>query len=312
LLSQTEDGDGTRRKSFMQEKSQIKSVTWKEFLESFPPDKTVLVSDLAQASTTSAPTLNSGDIQLHCMEPPPCDGTRTFSCISGGGWIYTDGGSHSAYVRYQCRNCCKTTKLFAIVAKIEKNVQPEKGAFAGLAVKLGELPPFGPYTPAKVLRLIQDDRELFLLGRRAENHGMGIGAFAYYRRVVENQKQRLFDKIIEVAKRLSVPSDQIVELQAERDNWQFTSSVGALKAVVPQALLLNGHNPLTLLHRALSAGIHAKTDEECLHVAKSIRVVLIEFAERAAQVLKDHAELDAAVSQLLNPSPQKNQVEKER
>jgi len=32
----------------------------------------------------------------------------------------------------------------------------------------------------------------------------------------------------------------------------------------------------------------------------------------SAQVLKDHAELDAAVSQLLNPPPQKNQVEKER
>lgn len=295
----------------MEKKSQSESVTWKEFLESFPPDKTVIVSDLAKLNYGTTPTLNTGDIQLHCTQPPPCDGIRIFSCIDGGDSIPADGDSVPVYIRYRCRNCGKTTKLFAIVAAIEKTEGSEKRVFAGLAVKLGELPPFGPHTPAKMLRLIQDDRELFLLGRRAENRGMGIGAFAYYRRVVENQKQRLFDRIIEVAKRLNVPSDQIVELQAERDNWQFTSSVGALKAVIPETLLLNGQNPLTLLHRALSAGMHAKTDEECLQIAKSIRVVLIEFAERAAQALKDHAELDAAVSQLLNPSPEKDRPEKE-
>jgi hypothetical protein len=39
------------------------------------------------------------------------------------------------------------------------------------------------------------------MGRRAENQGMGIGAFAYYRRVVENQKNRIIAEIKRVAEK---------------------------------------------------------------------------------------------------------------
>jgi len=46
-----------------------------------------------------------------------------------------------------------------------------------------------------VITLIGPDREIFLRGRRAENQGLGIGAFAYYRRVVENQKGRIITQI---------------------------------------------------------------------------------------------------------------------
>jgi hypothetical protein len=59
-------------------------------------------------------------------------------------------------------------------------------------------------------------------------------------------------------------------------------------------------NPLTLLHSALSEGLHAQTDEECLEIATSIRVVMADFAERMGQALKDEAELTSAVSRLLN------------
>ena len=69
----------------------------------------------------------------------------------------------------------------------------------GSRLSYGEYPPFGERTPAKVITMIGPDRDLFLNGRRAENHGLGIGASAYYRRVVENQKDRIFDMIIEAA-----------------------------------------------------------------------------------------------------------------
>jgi hypothetical protein len=72
-----------------------------------------------------------------------------------------------------------------------------------------------------------------------------------------------------------------------------------VKTGIPQVLLINGQNPLTLLHSALSQGIHAETDEECLELATSIRVVLSELADRLGSALKDHAELNAAVSRLL-------------
>jgi hypothetical protein len=72
-------------------------------------------------------------------------------------------------------------------------------------------------------------------------------------------------------------------------------------------LLINGHNPLTLLYSALSIGIHEQTDEKCLELAHDVRVVLIELSERFGQALKDEAELDSAVSRLMKARQDKSE-----
>jgi hypothetical protein len=170
------------------------------------------------------------------------------------------------------------------------------------AYKVGEFPPFGPPTPARLTSLVGSEREYFLKGRRAESQSMGIAAFAYYRRVIENQRDRIFDAIIKVAEQLNSPADMVADLKVAKAEKQFTKCVDRIKHGIPPALLMNGHNPLTLLHSALSEGLHAQTDEECLALATHIRVLLTEFAERLAQAVSDQAELNAAVSRLIKPA----------
>lgn len=72
------------------------------------------------------------------------------------------------------------------------------------------------------------------------------------------------------------------------------------KDAIPESLLINGHNPILLLHSALSEGVHAQTDEQCLEIAGSVRIVLGELSERLSQALKDEAELTKALSNLMN------------
>jgi hypothetical protein len=108
------------------------------------------------------------------------------------------------------------------------------------------------------------EREYYLKGRRCENQGVGIAAFAYYRRVVENQKNRIRDEILRAARKIGVPDDMITDLEGAKTETQFTTAIDRVKRGVPQALLINGHNPLTLLHSALSEGPHAQADDECL------------------------------------------------
>ena len=67
---------------------------------------------------------------------------------------------------------------------------------------------------------------------------------------------------------------------------------------MPDSLLVNGHNPLALLHTALSDGLHDKSDEQCLQIAGDVRLVLGELSERLAQALKDEAELNHALARL--------------
>jgi hypothetical protein len=262
-----------------------------EFLESSAPDSFQAVSDLLvfPDSRSSVGYLNTTAIGLHCSNEV-CDGIRQFGPTSKNsiedGWNYE-------FVRYVCKNCGKTLKMFALaVIRDGRNKQ-------GRVCKLGELPSFGPPTPSRVVGLVGKDRELFLKGRRAELHGLGIGAFSYYRRVVEEQKGRIIGEIGKVAARLEAHREILELFSKAQGETQFSKAIEMIKSAIQESLQINGHNPLTLLHGPLSEGLHAHTDEECLGLATSIRVVLTELAERISNALKDEAELKGAVHKLL-------------
>jgi len=263
-------------------------MTWVDFLQGHPPGSKVAVKDACRHACGEIYLLLP-ELQLFCPKDT-CNAYMFFATQSGMGplseaWTF-------GYITYRCRNCQDYSKTFALAIR--------KGeALDATAYKFGELPPFGPPVPPRVIRLIQPDRELFLRGRRCENQGLGIGAFTYYRRVVENQWGRLVGEIMRVARAINAPQPTICALEAAIAEQQFSRAVKGLKDAVPSVLLINGHNPLILLHAALSYGVHNLPDEECLELATSIRAVLVELAEKLGQALKDEKELSGAVTKLL-------------
>jgi hypothetical protein len=173
-----------------------------------------------------------------------------------------------------------------------------------LAFKFGEFPDYGSALPAKVLRLVQSDADLFKKGWKAEKLGLGIGAFTYYRRIVENHKSELFDKFIEVAEDEHLAADKIAALRHARDHTQFSQSMDAIKEAVPESLKMLGHNPLLLLHDALSKGVHELSDEQCLKRAQTLRTILIAMADRFALIRAENNELKQAISSLFKEEPE--------
>lgn len=269
----------------------------KEFFENKAPGKAVTVADaLTQIANFSPPKfrLKTPVLDLHCE---PCGGLRSFVAQEYDGEIRSGSYSYFVHIRFRCRNCERSVKLYSLLVHLDSDVCT--------VYKFGELPEFGPPTPSKVISLIRDEREYYVKGRRSENQGLGIAAFAYYRRVVENQKDRIFGEVIKASKKVHAPEKMIGELEEAMKETQFSKAIETIKPGVPQALLIDGHNPLTLLHNALSEGLHAQTDEECLELATSIRVVLSDLVERMASVLTDHAELKTAVIKLIEVKAKK-------
>lgn len=262
-----------------------------EFLETSPPDVQEEISDLAVADGNHF-ILSEPVLQLHCTSDM-CNGIRMFETTTHNRWV-THKWSFE-FIRYVCRNCGSTSRTYAVAFR-----QAAQGSISGFAQKLGELPAFGPSVPARVITLIGPDRELFLRGRRVENQGLGIGAFAYYRRVVENQKGRIIAEMGRVAKRLGAGQEALDAFERAAKETQFRKAIDEIKAAIPKSLLIEGQNPLTLLHTALSEGLHDRPDEQCLELASGIRLVLTELAERMSQALQDNAELKDAVKRLLN------------
>lgn len=208
------------------------------------------------------------------------------------------------FVTYYCRNCLSTSKLFALVARARREEQATAIEF----LKLGEYPEFGPSTPARLISMIGPAKDLFLKGRRCETRGFGIGAFAYYRRVVESQKNQIIESIAKAAERINAPPEMIVTLRKAKSETRFAAAIALIKDAIPEGIKIRGHNPLTLLHSALSDGVHERTDEECLDRAQIIRTVLAELSERIAQALKDDQELTDALTKLMQVPARQNEA----
>lgn len=296
-------------------------ISPKDFFEKVPPGRPVLVQKALReereeapaphvpAGVASRPTLRAMDkvhylelptLDLHCPNQS-CDGVRSFSPLANVKLDNSSNDPQPRFVAYRCRNCGEFLKMFACWFRLVKDSTDMDW------YKFGEDPPFGPPTPAKVITLLGSEKENYLKGRRAESQGMGIAAYAYYRRSVENKKNAILDEIIRVSERLGAPANMVADMKAARQETQFKTAIEAIKHGIPESLMVNGQNPLTLLHSALSAGLHDHSDEECLELAADIRVVLTEMVERMTAAMKDEAELKASVGRLMNRGAAKNE-----
>lgn len=293
--------------------------TFKQFLEEAPPGREYDVTGIAkddakrlispamtgrptpQVAPREPPTLETPIIRRFCMNDD-CNGERNYSCVSTTLSKFPSNGLLISFLQYQCDNCKRSRTTIAIEANIgalQGNGALRGGILNGKAFKFGEAPPFGPHVPPRLISLVGPDRDIFLQGRRCEAQGLGIGAFAYYRRVVENQKSRILGEIVKAAQTLGAAAPLIETLKRAQREQQFSNALQIAKDAIPERLFIKGHSPLGLLHTALSDSLHAKDDAHCLQLAHDIRVVLAELAVRISEVLRDQKELNEAVSRLM-------------
>lgn len=163
-------------------------ITFKHFLETVHPSVAKTISDVWHVkryrSGGTQTQIALPDLRLHC---PHCEGERWFRSNEEHG-VEKPQSVYVMFVNYRCGDCRRSEKSFSLRITIKEAMGE------GVAYKYGELPPFGVPVPNKVLRLFGEDRVNFIKGRQCENQGLGIGAFAYYRRVVENHKNESLTK----------------------------------------------------------------------------------------------------------------------
>jgi hypothetical protein len=266
-------------------------IPFKQFLETIHPSVKRNVSGLwIDREGSKYGRMNLPELRLHCQS---CDGERTFRCGDDQPSLAANS-SGKVFITYLCGDCRMDVKSFSLFVARKQNA-------GGFAYKYGEKPPFGIPVPKKVLRLFGGDRDNFIKGRKCENQGLGIGAFAYYRRVVENHKNEIFEEIIRVCKTVPVPAPEglIEELRSAQKEVSFTKAMQKIKTALPHGLLINGQNPLLALHNALSIGLHHESDEKCLEAAHDVRLVLTDLIEKMSLLRQDNSELHGAVQRLI-------------
>jgi hypothetical protein len=272
--------------------TRIEAVKFEDFLSKYPPGEAQAIGNLGiSRSPNSTPILIKPRLKLHCPNSI-CSGIRFFDSYQTKKVPLSEKWTR-IFLHYSCANCRSHSKIFAIMARWNTDIDE------GEAIKVGEWPPFGPRVSARVLSLLGENKDLFLMGRRAEIQSLGIGALAYYRKVIENQKDHLIDEIIRVLGRTGSSESHIEKLKSAKMEPKFKNAVELIGDALPQALLINGYNPLALLDQAISKGSYVNHDTDALKLATALRKILGELAERVVRALEDQTDLDEAVNFIL-------------
>jgi len=281
-------------------------LRFQRFLENIPPLETwrceVSVVDAGFGSGVAEIGLPS--IKLHCSSEE-CGDARYFDPSTKEIRVYKQTDCVQFFnLVYRCRNCYSVEKTYAIRLQVDDKF-PEKARVS--VIKIGEEPRFGAPLPQVIVNLLDDQVEYFRRGYHAELEGLGIGAFSYYRRYVESHKNQIIQAIRDVAVEQGADAIMLEGFDKALNATQFEASIREIKNGIPDSFRLQGgHNPLTLLHDALSNGMHSDDDQACLQLAADIRGLLTDLSERVDNALKNREKLKDSVDRLLRYKTEKS------
>jgi hypothetical protein len=167
---------------------------------------------------------------------------------------------------YTCRNCGVKKQYYQFIWQENKDFN--------IFVKVGQWPPLAiEPSPELAKALGPEDAELYKKGLIEFNFGHGIGAVAYFRRVLENKINALLDLIAEAARNENVAAEKVAEIEAVKKSHRVEDRIDIASEILPAHLKPGGHNPLDKLYAPLSAGLHGESDDDCLTIFEEARFV---------------------------------------
>ena len=203
-----------------------------------------------------------------------CERERAFAVdkYSLLSWAHDESG----FTRLTVMECarCRNVSQVGIVAEFpEVNLDLAQDVSAEITKVMHW--PANLVVDSDMRSLFRGSWEFYRKGLSSERVGSGIGAAAYYRRIIETEIGALLDEMRAF--------DQNGEFKEALDKVESgrrgAEKIDAVSEVLPASLFINGENPLKLLYASLSVDIHKSSDKEALETAQETRV-LLEFLTR--------------------------------
>jgi len=161
-------------------------------------------------------------------------------------------------------------------------------------IKCGETPQKPIERNKELQKFFGNDKQNFNKANVCLANGYGIGAFVYFRRIIEDNISNLLDSIASDEDADESMLNAIAELKAASP---MSNRIDIAKRALPPYLMMDGHNPLGAMYGILSEGVHVLSDEECLRRASVVKNCLLfmvsELAnhKRRKEVFKDNLDL---------------------
>ena len=175
-------------------------------------------------------------------------------------------------VRYVCSSCKRGQYVFLVhFGFVDKGGNKETEIYLE---KVGQIPAWSISMDKELENILGEHSDDYKKGLICESQGYGVGAFAYFRRITEEIIDSLLDSIFNL-----LPDNEKEKyneaLVKTKETRIIQDKIELVKDLLPVSLRPNGVNPLGVLHSALSEGLHAETDQDCLEYAESIKQILV-------------------------------------
>ena len=190
-------------------------------------------------------------------------------------WKDTDDNT---LITQQYKGICKHCKNYHIDIILNTFIEEKEKTASRVYLKtyiqkIGQFPPF-EITPESYLikYLNKEDKVNYKKGLLLLSQSYGIGAYAYYRRIVENEILRI---IKDISKLDFADAEKIkILLRKYEENHQMSKLIEGIYKYLPDSLKSLDNNPLKVLHEQLSQGIHSLSEADCLEKSKLIDTLL--------------------------------------
>lgn len=276
----------------------------KKFLEEYPLYRKFLTDFHYWNTLENLPT---PAIHMYCDH---CESDQTFNMVNKYDEVdyYRDANVSDAVVRalYKCSACTVSHRRFLLRfwtetttarKKPEGNVEESKVIYME---KVGQYPAWSIFMDKELEKLLGDHSDFYKRGLVCESQGYGIGAFAYYRRIVEE----VIDELLVSIEGLLTDPEEIKDYASALAEVKKTTvtqeKINLVKDLLPTSLRPDGMNPLSALHSALSEGIHAEDEETCLEYAEAVRDALVFLVNRLVRTKLENKSFSASMKKLLD------------
>ncbi len=165
---------------------------------------------------------------------------------------------------YSCTTCHSLFQCFLEVNSKE-----------GYLRKLGQNPPYSIVVPREIEIDLGEDITLYKNAVICLSQSYGIGACIYLRRLLENKVNPLLTVLYQTREAEHASSEELATIKAAIEEFVFDEKIRIVSRAVSNSLPESANNPITLTYSRLSDGIHNRTDEECVEIAKRAKSVLI-------------------------------------
>lgn len=210
-----------------------------------------------------------------------CDQQRPFQDLrsrgGGAGMTVNALKSGTSYFTFSCVSCRKSHREYLVEQVLdEETIRIQK---------YGELPRSKLIRNRVLQKFLKDDLDNYEKAIVCLSHEYGVAAFAYFRRVVENNISALLDLLQEDAKSSGSDKSILDALADLRKDTPMSEKIKIANLALPNHLKPDGLNPLGRLYQVLSEGVHSLSEAECLQKATAtsecLAFLISELASRA-------------------------------